>query len=59
MTAPLDSSAFRSSPKLRKLYAERRKAAAAGNLKKLELISIKVETELERLEFVRYKETQK
>ncbi len=46
------------SPKLRKLYAERLKAAAAGDLKKLELLSIQVEAELERLEWVQYKEQQ-
>ncbi len=39
------------STKLDKLYAERLIAAAAGDLKKLELISLKVETELERLEW--------
>ena len=52
-------SALLQSAKLDKLYAERLKAAAAGDLKKLELISLKVETELEHLELVRFKENQK
>jgi hypothetical protein len=45
------------STKLDNLYAERLIAAAIGDLKKLELISIKVEAELEHLELERYEET--